>query len=504
MQTTDGPTRVRSESPAPANLQAEPRGRLAGLLDTTDPDVFETLLPLKLAGVTKVRVCSPERAAELASEVWKDLEVTTKGRVDRNDPTTWGNENWLQTTHGLMQNQQVGLMKGTCEARLETEALWKKLFGGERCISSFDAISIARPKNQERTYKNELKNQKDNNESELLSSWLHTDQAKSKTNCLEHIQMAIALNRIGKAEQRTQFVIPKSGETMQSFRDRFIQAFPPGDDKKSKTAEREEWVAHTKEERKWLLENGRVFAPTLEPGEAILWDSGVPHASIVGPLQEGQAERNVRISVFVSALPIKLIDDEDLKVRREMLENGDTSGHRVTAPGIKVAYRQCKFSKVGQTYGKELPEFSTERVVTGIKAAFESGEDSIAAKIAKFCGGYGYDRNPVSKDSGKDDRSPQKRKLDEDGDLTATKVKYLRILWDNTPNPGYFRCNDFTTPDFDEELAKTKVNGYIDLFCGKFIKTDFSKFVEGDDSIFMYYKKLWGEKKVNEIFGWSK
>ena len=89
------------------------------------------------------------------------------------------------------------MMQGVCDARVETMAVWTALFGGKRVISSFDAVSIARPVQQankyaaemshKRKYAAEMSHKRKHGESRLLSSWLHTDQAKAKTECLRHI-----------------------------------------------------------------------------------------------------------------------------------------------------------------------------------------------------------------------------------------------------------------------------------------------------------------------------
>lgn len=362
-----------------ASTHPQPRGRLNKFLNPQ----CDASLSLRSKGYAIVRVCTPERAERLQMGVWTDLESLGTG-IDRNDPSSWTNANWPQTTHGLLQNQGWGLMPGTCKARLKTWRVWNTLFG-ERTISSFDAVSVARPASQERTMRAEMKHMLESGEETLLSSWLHTDQAKGKPQCMEHVQGAFALTDLGAAEQRTQLVVPRD-ETIQSFRDRFLAAFPPPSaPMKGFDAEREEWIKHTPEERRWLLDNGEVITPTLQAGEMLLWDSGVPHASMPGPLTEGG--RRTRMSVFVSSLPLSLIDSADLKVRREMLESGDTSGHRVTSKG-KRTYRQCKFSKVGRTYGKEVRAYDTSGVLSGFKRAVESGEDSTTAKIARMCGGY--------------------------------------------------------------------------------------------------------------------
>jgi hypothetical protein len=269
---------------------------------------------------------------------------------------------------------------------LETVPFWKALFG-ERPLLSFDAISVAKPKTQAWTFKYGKDSQVP-----CVAEWLHTDQAKGKTQCMHHLQGALALTKLGAAEQKTQLVIPKDGETMQSFRDRFIAAFPPTSGKGKFDPERSEWIKHTTAEKEWLVANGNVISPELQPGEIIVWDSGVSHASIPGELPAGQKERNTRISCFISAIPFSLADPEDLKVRQSMLDGGFTSGHRVTELGKSGRRLPCKFPKTGRTYGRLLPEFSESRRVAGFKRAAEAkdaGEehDEIAAKMAKFCGG---------------------------------------------------------------------------------------------------------------------
>ena len=359
-----------------------PRGRLAKLLHPAHP-ATESLLKY---GYAVVRVCSRERAAQLFDEVMKDLEALGTG-IDPSNPSTWTNARWPQTTHGLLQNQGAGLWRGTCLARLETLKFWQELYGGQEVISSFDAISVCRVDSQERCYKTELANQAKLGEAQLLASWVHTDQAKAKSQCLHHIQGALALTPLGEAEQRTQLVVPKEDETMQSLRDRLLEAFPPKAPKKGATPERSEWDKATDEERKWLIANGRVVAPVLDAGQMILWDSGVPHASIPGP---ANGPRKPRVSTFVSALPISLIDAEDLALRKEMLERGFTSGHRVTTKGTNKPYLMCKFEQTAWPRGNVLPDFKMDRKVSGFKRAHEAGDtESVEGKMAKMCGGYG-------------------------------------------------------------------------------------------------------------------
>ena len=380
------------------------RGRLAKYLDK-DSDVTKKL---HKSGVAILRVCTREEAAELRSALWDDLESLGTG-INRHDPKTWKNINWPQTTHGLLQNQNMGLRLSVCLARLKCVEALKPLFLDALLNSSFDAISVARPECQERAYNKEIRlNQIYNEGPDLVSSWLHIDQANTKKDCLIHVQGAFALTDLGTSEQRTQFIIPNpdSEETIQEFRDRFLQAFPP--DKEPKTSgfdpERAEWISFALKDkiedtdpiviakRKWLIEHGHVYTPTLEAGEMVLWDSGVPHASIPGPTQPGQ-KRNIRMSTFVSMLPAELVTPEERRVRDDMLEKMETSGHRVTTFGKSGKVLKCKFNESGRTYGKELPAFDKQRVVRASKRALaesdDKSEDSVARKIQRLCAGEG-------------------------------------------------------------------------------------------------------------------
>lgn len=378
------------------------RGRLAQYLDTEN----EAVQSLLKEGVAIVRVCSAAEADELRKQFWDDLEALGTG-IDRNDPSTWTNSNWPQTTHGLLQNQSFGLRLAVCMARLKCVKAFKALFRDALVNSSFDAVSVVRPDSQERSYKKEVRlNERYREGAELLSSWLHIDQANCWSEVLRHVQAAFALEELGESEQRTQFVLPKEGETIQSFRDRFLAAFPPPKDppkKASSDPERAEWISYALDDnvektdpiviakRKWLLANGRIYTPTLKKGEMVLWLSAVPHASIPGPCAP-ERERRTRVVGFVSMLPAALVTDKERAVRDTMLDDLDTSGHRVTAEGKSGKVLKCKFAKTGRTYGKELPAFDESRVVKASKRALAASDEpewSVARKTQRLCAGAG-------------------------------------------------------------------------------------------------------------------
>ena len=382
------------------------RGRLVKYLDPSLPSSEELLKH----GVTVVQVCTPDKAQELVSSVWDMLESLGTG-IDRNNPTTWHTKNWPQDTHSLLQNQNMGLRICTCLARLQCVDTFKWLFGGEKVNSSADAISVAKPDKQARAYKTAVRlNAKFNEGDTLVSPWLHMDQSNFKKDCALFFQGAFALTDLTEKEQRTQFIIPKrdSEETIQMFRDRFLTEFPPEDELGTKNvsdAEREEWISLAIKDagkvdplvlkkRKWLIENGEVYTPTLKAGQMVIWDSGVPHASIPGPCNEPDEHRNIRMSTFVCMVPAKLVTNEERKVRDSMLDKAQTSGHRFTEFGKSGKVRKCGFNETGRTYGAPIPEFSKETVVFASKRKLEeTGDserpDSLANKTQRLCAGEG-------------------------------------------------------------------------------------------------------------------
>lgn len=364
-----------------------PRGPLAKYLKTTD--VGRKILK---DGVAVITVTTPEEAAVLRREVLQSIhELNSK--LDPTDPNKWKTTEMPQHTHGLTQNQGISRLYGPCLARTTAAPVYgRELFGTEDVMISFDALALSTPAMQDREYKTLMREHKKSGEAEPVADWLHTDQAKSKP-CACYVQGAFALEDLGESEKKTQLIVPKEGESIQAFRDRFVARFPPVPVPKGKfDPERSEWIKHTPAEREWLIENGRVIAPTLKAGQMLLWDSGVPHASCPGPAPANGLDRKTRVSLFVCGRPCELICEADVAVRRSMLNNKlVTSGHRVTARG-KRKYLECAFPVTGRTYGKELPKFDMSSAVTDMEGAFLRGEeDSLAYKMAVYCGGYGKD-----------------------------------------------------------------------------------------------------------------
>lgn len=59
-------------------------------------------------------------------------------------------------------------------------------------------------------------------------------------------------------------------------------------------------------------------------------------------------------------------------------------------------------------------------------------------------------------------------------DTKEKKVDLLKGLWENMNPASFFTMNGFPTPEFDEKLALSAVEEYIDYFQGRCIKTNIS------------------------------
>lgn len=75
------------------------------------------------------------------------------------------------------------------------------------------------------------------------------------------------------------------------------------------------------------------------------------------------------------------------------------------------------------------------------------------------------------------------------------KVELLKRLWENTQVASFFWGAPIAPPNFDENMAKEAVKGYIDYFAGRPIKTDIS----GDMADPKLYDRDAGEGKFEMV-----
>ena len=76
-----------------------------------------------------------------------------------------------------------------------------------------------------------------------------------------------------------------------------------------------------------------------------------------------------------------------------------------------------------------------------------------------------------------------------------SKVMLLERLWTRMKPAAFFAYNPSLTPSFNKEEAKKAVEGYIDYFCGRCIKSDLS----GDTANISLYNRDAGKGAFEEI-----
>lgn len=371
-----------SKIPKPLQPSLAPaRGRLIDHLDHNRPEIQK----LMRKGYCIVRgVLSPEQILAARDAVWADSESLGTG-IDRHDKSTWRKEAWPSSAHGLVQHGGWGLFPGACLVRVMTEEAWRALFKGEQPIASFDCMAICTP-----TFQQNISKKSMDEDVPQVPEWLHSDQAQHKTELLRHMQGMVALFDADQADMSTVLIAPREGESAQSLRDRFLAQFPADPaNKKQADAERKEWIKHDAEQKQWLVSNGIVCKPRVKAGDMLIWASGVPHASGPGKLPDGQDERNMRMSLMVSCVPRSLVTDAEMGFRRELLEKGFTSGHRVCEPREKRKgkFNQCVFPKKPRVYpGADVPTYNTGRILSDFGT--RRVDDPVHTAMARYCGGY--------------------------------------------------------------------------------------------------------------------
>ena len=153
--------------PAQAPTMAKAVGRLLNFMDPKH-EAYDSLVTKGYAVVD----CIPaEQADRLYHKLWDDIESLKTG-VDRNNPSTW-KDGWMQTTHGLVQNQGSGLWPSVCEARAAVEEFWMGLYGGRRVMCSWDAFSLVKPDYQNYCFKSGY-----DKKVPKWASWLHTGDSE--------------------------------------------------------------------------------------------------------------------------------------------------------------------------------------------------------------------------------------------------------------------------------------------------------------------------------------
>ena len=178
----------------------------------------------------------------------------------------------------------------------------------------------------------------------------------------------------------------------------------------------------------------------------------------------------------------KKCDPKDKDTKDDDPEDVDVVSKAGYRPTLSKADVSSNVSKDKDSSGTTSPQ----RVVRKVN------RDKLRAKVS--------DDSTASTDK-TSTTSTGKRTRDDQAD-NKVKVDALRKLWLNADVAAFFKFSGVPHPAFDEDKAEKAVERYIDYFQGRMIKADFSRFVEGDISIFGAYDRDFGQGKAKKALGW--
>lgn len=91
-------------------------------------------------------IASKETCDQLLSMVWDWFEGFGTG-IDRNSPSTWGNDRWPPNIHGIFQHYRAGHTNFAWGARglPEVIQLFASLWGTKELLVSFDGFNLSKP-----------------------------------------------------------------------------------------------------------------------------------------------------------------------------------------------------------------------------------------------------------------------------------------------------------------------------------------------------------------------
>jgi ectoine hydroxylase-related dioxygenase (phytanoyl-CoA dioxygenase family) len=291
------------------------------------------------------------KAQEYASRFWDYLESLSKeNKIDRTNPDTWRGEHWIQNIHGIIKHYNVGHQQFVWDARDEDGivSFFEKYWKTKDLLVSFDGACI-------------IRGVKGGDH----SKWAHTDQApvlKIKENNgkakevrdFDCVQGLLNLRPCGPDDGglvvykgshlgHQQFFTDKGNLTA----DEMKRAGKKGDEAS--------WKDSTNNWYKLDLEN-EVDAAHLEkyervkvccdPGDFIVWYSRTIHYAEAIDSKRNTDPMAHRMCIYICMLPKKYATENDLKKKKEALNDLRTTSHW---PCIKITLNPLN----PRTYGKD-------------------------------------------------------------------------------------------------------------------------------------------------------
>tara|TARA_B100000482_G_scaffold169110_1_gene134817 strand:+ start:3470 stop:4453 length:984 start_codon:yes stop_codon:yes gene_type:complete len=287
----------------------QPKGRLAKYITNDD---------LKTKGYCIIKSAVDEQSVKNILDCLAQDLNNLGTNINLFDPKTHTNDRWPQTYNGLIQSHGTGHWNSAWLARKACRKTWSELYNCNEndLLSSFDGLSIVRPKTQTAFFKTV--------DEDGLPKWFHRDQKMMNKKACDCVQGLLSLSTVKEGEHSTILMVPHTciQDLTNEFYDRF---FDPSEHFKNDS----DWHYFSKDELAFLKERCDIVKPNLNPGDMLLWLSCIPHAAAPG---FSSSPRSMRIAMFNAMMPRQLVSERILKKRKRIANTGLTTTHNVTDP----------------------------------------------------------------------------------------------------------------------------------------------------------------------------
>ncbi|KAL0480904.1 piwi [Acrasis kona] len=321
---------------------------------------------------------SPTKAQEYESRFWDYIESLSESKlIDRNDPTTWNDENWPNNIHGIFKNFKIGHAQFVWDARDEDGivGLYQQLWNTEDLLVSFDGACMIRPS---------VWNHKTNN-------WAHTDQAplielseyNAKPKMVRDFPCVQGLLNLRPCGPNDGGLVVYKG-SHKHHQHYFIKKGIDQKINKPWKDSKNHWhlIDQEVEDNRKFLSKFEKIKVCCDPGDFIIWHSRTVHYAEAIDKTLNTDPLAHRMCIYICMLPSKYATASDLHKKREALSELQTTSHW---PCIKI--KTNKNDRPNITKGFVVPEVLpvlTDRMkrLAGVEPSFQFTDNYVQKKYS--------------------------------------------------------------------------------------------------------------------------
>ncbi len=291
-----------SSSPAGSDGQAPPLEARYTYVPRFEAGSAESVAYLESEGFVVIANALSEAEATTAIDLTWDYLTDLGTGIDRNDPTTWGDDRWPVAVHGgIIPSQGIGHSQAQWFIRSvpAVKASFAAVWDDDDLLVSFDGMALWRPTTVDPAWR-----------TNRGGSWLHIDQHPIGRPGFHCVQGLVSLMATSPATGGN-VLIPGSHRLFESIPARYPERLGRIDPS----------IDHFRfpSDDPQLADTPPIMAH-MEPGDLLLWDSRTIHCSSPGsenPEFADQAEQQLtRAASLVCMMPKARSTPEIIERRR--------------------------------------------------------------------------------------------------------------------------------------------------------------------------------------------